>query len=85
MRDLMELTDEELDIVVGGALTLTATNVNNGSQGGAVGGSGTNASTNGVGVTATGVGTPPIIGNPTEAAGNNVNSSGGNSTLTVTF
>lgn len=74
------LTHEELEYVAGG-FTLTATNVANGSQAGALGGSGTNTTTNGVGVNSTSLGLP--IGN--EAAGNNVNFSGGNSVLTVTF
>jgi hypothetical protein len=74
------LTNEELDYVAGG-FSLTATNVSNGSQAGALGGAGTISTTNGVGVNATSFGLP--IGN--EAAGNNVNASGGNSTLTVIF
>jgi hypothetical protein len=74
------LTHEELKYVAGG-FSLIATNVANGSQAGALGGSGTITTTNGVGVNSTSVGLP--IGN--EAAGNNVNSSGGTSTLTVIF
>jgi hypothetical protein len=74
------LTNEELDYVAGG-FSLIATNVSNGSQAGALGGRGTISTTNGVGVNATAFGPP----NGSEAAGNNVNASGGNSTLTVIF
>jgi hypothetical protein len=74
------LTNEELEYVAGG-FSLIATNVGNGSQAGALGGPGTNTTTNGVGVNATALGAP----NGSEAAGNNVNASGGTSTLTVIF
>jgi hypothetical protein len=74
------LTNEELEYIAGG-FSLSISNVSNGSGAGALGGSGTNTTTNGVGVNSTALGTP----NGSEAAGGNVNSSGGNSTIFITF
>jgi len=68
----------EMDHVAGG-FSISASNVNNGSAAGSLA-LVTSASTNGVGVATNGT-----AAGGAESAGLNVNSSGGNSTLFITF